>query len=105
MYVDGRVVASSLVMNSIVTGGANFFRGGAGSTGVAPFTGQIDGVFVTSGGLTPSDVAKLYAKGSQALGVSPKNSGDHIERMTTTDLYFIGDTLETQQTVDLGVIA
>jgi hypothetical protein len=70
-----------------------------------PFTGQVDGAFVTGYALTFADVATLYAKGSQALGASPKNAGDHIERMDATSLYLIADTLESQHTLDVGVTA
>jgi hypothetical protein len=51
------------------------------------------------------EVAALYAKGSQALGASPKNAGDHVERMDATSLYLVGDTLESQHTLDVRVTA
>jgi hypothetical protein len=50
-------------------------------------------------------VARVYAKANQDLGASPKNAGDHIERVDATDIYFIGDTLESQHTVDVAVAA
>jgi hypothetical protein len=103
MYLDGRLVGGSTVLNSITLGGANQFRIGASSTGINPFTGQLDGAFVTGYPLTAADIATLYAKGSQGLGASPKNAGDHVERMDATAVYFIGDTLESQHQIDLGV--
>jgi hypothetical protein len=105
LYLDGRLVGGSTVLNSITLAGANAFRVGATPTGTLQFTGQIDTAFVTNYALTPADVAALYAKGAQDLGPSPKNAGDHVERMSSTDLLFIGDTLESQHTVDLGVMA
>jgi hypothetical protein len=60
---------------------------------------------VTGYALTFEQVAALYAKGSQALGASPKNAGDHIERMDATSLYLIADTLESQHTLDVSVTA
>jgi hypothetical protein len=103
LYLDGRLVGISTVMNSTVLVGANSFRVGATSTGTNPITGQIDGAFVTGYALTAADIATLYAKGSQGLGASPKNAGDHVERMDATAVYFVGDTLDSQHTIDLGV--
>jgi hypothetical protein len=103
LYLDGRLVGISTVMNSTVLVGANSFRVGATSTGTNPITGQIDGAFVTGYALTAADIATLYAKSSQGLGASPKNAGDHVERMDATAVYFIGDTLESQHQIDLGV--
>ena len=105
VYLDGRLVGGSTVMNSTALGGANRFRVGASADGSNPFTGQIDGAFVTGTALTPEHVAVLYAKGAQDLGASPKNPGDHIERVDATDVYAIFDTLESQHTVDLAVVA
>jgi hypothetical protein len=105
LYMDGRLVGGSTVLNAITPGGANFFRIGVNSTGGGPYTGQIDGAFVTGSALTASDVAALWAKGSQEIGASPKNPGDHVERLSATDLLFIGDTLDSQHTVDLAVVS
>jgi hypothetical protein len=103
LYLDGRLVGISTVMNSTVLVGANSFRVGATSTGTNPITGQIDGAFVTGYALDAAEIARLYAKNSQGLGASPKNAGDHVERMDATAVYFIGDTLESQHQIDLGV--
>jgi hypothetical protein len=105
LYLDGRLVGGSTVLNAVTLGGANKFRTGAAVDGTSFFTGQIDGVFVTGYALTFEQVAALYAKGSQGLGASPKNAGDHIERMDATSLYLIADTLESQHTLDVGVTA
>jgi hypothetical protein len=78
-------------------------RIGSDATTTAIFSGQIDGVFICAGLLTQVDIGKLYAKGSLDLGPSPKNAGDHVERMDATSVYFIGDTLASQHTVDIGV--
>jgi hypothetical protein len=65
----------------------------------------VDGVFVCDYALTPEQIAALYAVGSQSLGVSPKNPGDHIERIDATSVYAIFDSLEPQHQVDLKVAA
>jgi hypothetical protein len=104
-YIDGRLVGGSTVLNAITLAGVNRFRIGADPTGAQLFTGQVDGAFVCGYALTFEQVAALYAKGSQALGASPKNAGDHIERMDATSLYLIADTLESQHTIDVGVTA
>jgi concanavalin A-like lectin/glucanase superfamily protein len=104
-YVDGRLVGGSTVLNAITLAGANRFRVGAFADGTAPFTGQIDGAFVCAYAMTPAEILGLWAKGAQDAGGSPKNSGDHVERVDATSVLFIADTLESQHTVDLGVVA
>jgi hypothetical protein len=106
MYFDGRCVAGSTVMNSIGLGGANRFRLGQWADGTGTGTaliGQIDGVFVCDYILDIMQIVKLYAKGAQALGVSPKNPGDHVELMSSTDLFCVFDSLEIQHQIDLVV--
>lgn len=105
LYMDGRLVGGSTVLNAITLTGANRFRIGAAQDASSPFIGQIDGAFVCGYALTLADVFALYAKGSQDLGVSPKNAGDHVERVDAASVLFIGDTLDSQHTVDLGVVA
>lgn len=104
LYLDGRVVGGSTVLNPIVLAGANRFRIGADQAGGSPYTGQVDGPFVCGYAMAADEIARLYAKGSQDLGASPKNVGDHIERVDASSVLFIGDTLDSQYTVDLGVI-
>lgn len=103
LYLDGRLVGSSTEIGTITLGGANLFRVGAYATGTYNFLGQIDSVFVTNYALSGNDVYKLFAKGAQSLGVSPKNPGDHIERMDAAGLLATFDTLESQHLIDLSV--
>lgn len=104
LYVDGVLVGGSTVLNSIVLGGANALRYGAGSAGTdMPFNGSVDGAFVCDYALTADQITTLFLKSSQSLGVSPKNAGDHIERANATDLLCIFDTLEKQHQIDLAV--
>lgn len=103
LYVDGKLVGISLVLNAVTLGGATFFRIGAFVDGSSLFNGQVDGAFVCDYVLTSEDILSLYAKGSQSLGISPKNSGDHIEKMTSTDLLVTFDTLDSCHQVDLAV--
>jgi hypothetical protein len=105
LYVDGRLVVGSTVMNSLTLAGAARFRIGAAPDATLPFTGQIDGAFVTGYAMTTQEVLGLYAKGSQDLGASPKNAGDHVERLDAASVLAVFDTLESQHTVDLGVVA
>jgi hypothetical protein len=104
LYYDGRLVGGSTVLNAIVLAGANRFRIGANPDGTTPYTGQIDGAFACGYAMAADEVARVYAKGGWAVGASPKNAGDHVERMDATDVYFIGDTLEPQHLVDVGVV-
>ena len=107
LYLDGKCIGSSMTLVSITLGGANRFRVGHwpdGSGGGAPsLHGQIDSVFVCNYILTPDQIATLYAKGSQALGSSPKNAGDHVESISSTELLCVFDQLESQHQVDLVV--
>lgn len=103
LYLDGRLIANSTVLNSLTLNGANAFRIGAAVDGTAAFNGQIDGVFICGYVLTAEQIATLYAKGSQALAISPKNSGDHIEAIRANDLLATFDTLESQYQIDLAV--
>lgn len=105
-YVDGYLVGTSATMASITLSGANRFRLGmwadGSGTGVY-YKGDMDSVFVCNYAMTPEEILKLYSKGSMAMPASPKNPGDHIESMTSTDLYAIFDALEGQHQVSLAV--
>lgn len=105
LYIDGRLAVSGTAsVQSITLGGANAFRVGRRvAAGTNYFSGSIDSVFVCDYALTASAIASLYAKGSLALGVSPKNPGDHVELIDATNMYVVGDTLESQHQIDLGV--
>jgi hypothetical protein len=109
LYLDSRLVGGSAVLNNINLTVANL-RIGSSPDASNPFTGQSGGVFIlgdipTQHVLTATDVAALYAKGAQDLGASPKNAGEHVERVDGTSVLFIGDTLESQHMIDLVVSA
>jgi hypothetical protein len=101
LYLDGRVIANSTVMNSIAPGGAGRFRVGAYPDATGGFTGQIDGVFVTGYAMTTDEVLRLYAKASQTMLASPKNSGDHVEAVDSGSVLVIADTLDAVHYIDL----
>jgi hypothetical protein len=101
LYLDGRLYFVSAAMNSITLAGANRFRVGANPDGTAPFTGQIDGVFVTGYAMTTDEVLRIYAKASQTMPSSPKNSGDHVEAVDSGSVLVVADTLDAQHYIDL----
>jgi hypothetical protein len=101
LYLDGRVIANSTVMNSITPGGAGRFRVGAYPDATGGFTGQIDGAFVTGYAMTTDEVLRLYAKASQTMLASPKNSGDHVEAVDSGSVLVVADTLDAQHYIDL----
>lgn len=106
LYVDGKLVANSVTLNSITLVGANAFTIGADPTGTGPTSPmQASRCFVTSSVLTPAQILTLYVKGSLNLGLSPKAVADHVEKIDATNVYFIGDTLEPNWQVDLEVAA
>ena len=105
LYLDGRLIAISSVMNAVTLAGVNSFRIGSNSSGGSLFAGQIDSVFVCGYALTPEQIEILYIKSLVTLSPSPKNVGDHVEAMSTTNLLAIFDTLEPQHTVDLKAAA
>lgn len=104
LYMDGRLVATSTVLNAVTSAGASGFKVGNDHGGNA-YVGQIDGVFVHSAALTFEQIAALYAKGSQALLAAPKNAGDHIDGLDATNVYATFDTLDSTALIDLGVTA
>ena len=105
LYVDGRLVGISTVMNALTLAGANRFRINAYADGTSGQSQQIDGVFVCGYALTSEQIATLYAKSLLALLPSPKNVGDHIEAMDAASLLATFDTLDTNAQVDVGVAA
>lgn len=105
LYVDGRLSGQNTAMASAAGAGATGLRVGANQSPGEFFLGAIDGVVIYAGALTAAEVAALYRKASQELGLSPKEPGAHVERIDATNIYFIGDTLEPQDTVELEVAA
>ena len=105
MYLDGRLVGASMVMNSISLVGGTSFHLGSNSDSSNVFAGQIDGAFVCDYALTFEQIAKLYSKSLMTLGSSPKSSGDHVEVMTANSLLATFDTIDSQNSVDLLVAA
>jgi Concanavalin A-like lectin/glucanases superfamily len=105
LYIDGRLVAGSTVLNSITLTGANRFRVGANADASVPFIGQLDGAFVCGYALTSDQIAALYAKATEVLGPSPKEAGAHVEAFDTNSVYVLFDALDTTAQVDLGVAA
>lgn len=103
LYVDGRLIGTSVTMANLTLAGINRFRIAAWPDGSTPFPGQIDAAFVCDYTLTADQVHALYAKGSQALSPSPKNVGDHVEGMDAANLYAIFDVLDSQNQIDLAV--
>jgi hypothetical protein len=101
LYVDGRLVNGSTVMNPITLGGANRLRLAANNDGTSLGTGQIDGVFITGYAMTTDEVLRLYAKASQTMPSSPKNSGDHVEGFDSGSVLVVADTLDAQHYIDL----
>ena len=105
LYVDGRLAATSNTMNSITLGGARGFRIGSNTDGSSPLAGLVDAAFVMPIGtvLGAADIAKLYAKGAQAMPPAPKDPGAHIESMNATSIYAILDSIDSQHQIDLAV--
>jgi hypothetical protein len=105
MYLDGKLVGISTVLNPVVLIGAPGFKIGANpnTTADGKLIGEIDSVFVCNYALTAEQINALYAKGSQTLLPSPKNVGDHIEGMDAANLYATFDTLDSQSQIDLAV--
>jgi hypothetical protein len=105
LYLDGRTVVGSTVLNTLTLAGANRFRIGANPDGTAPFIGQVGGAFVYAGALTPSQIQTLYNVAGQQLALSPKSDADHIEAFETSRLLAAFDSIEGTDLVDLTVIS
>lgn len=103
LYLDGRLVGTSTVLNSVTLSGATGFRV-ANSAGGGPLIGQIGRVWVYNGALTPEQVKAIYLKGSQALASSPKAPGDHIEAVEAGRILADFSALEPGDTISLAVM-
>jgi hypothetical protein len=104
-YVDGRLVASSIVLNAVSLGGANKFVVGSSLSSASNFIGEIDTIFVTDYVLGMADITKLYIKSLVDHLPSPKNAGDHVQAMDNTYLLVAFDTLDIADKVSLKVMA
>lgn len=101
LYVDGRVVASSTVLNAVTP--TTGLRLGLNLSGGSAFSGALSRAFVFAGALTWDQVQALYMKAAAALPPSPKNAPDHVEMLDGTNLVFVGEGLDPQWQVDLEV--
>lgn len=105
VYVDGRLVGSSLVLGSITLGGANRFRIGLSPDGNFAFNGEMGFVFVTPYALTGDQIRALYNISSQQLLPSPKAAEEHIEAFEAARLLGVFDGVETADAISLAVMA
>lgn len=103
LYVDGRLVGSSTVLNSITLAGANAFRLGANQNGTAPFSGQLSRGFVYQGVLTPEQIHTLYNTGSPQ-NKNLKAVNDNVEDLGLSRLLVTFDDIEGSDKIDLQVI-
>ena len=102
LYVDGVLVASDInAGTAIASVGAGGFLISNGTMGY--FTGQSSRAFVAPTAYTADEISALYAVGSLSLGASPKNAGDHVERIDVTNLYLICDKFDSQDQIDIQV--
>jgi hypothetical protein len=110
LYLDGRLVAASTVLNTLTLNAApaNMFRLGASNNGANPFVGSIARAFVIDAtGVTVNQdkIAALMNKVSQDLGASPRNIGEHIEGYDAANIYALFDGVDGQNSVELSVAA
>lgn len=107
LYLDGRLVVSDTTTPpAAVLAGANGFRvgrdfGGSGNY----FNGGTARAFVCDYAMGAGEIAGLYAKGSQIMPASPKDSGEHVEMLYGAHLYVIADAIDPQHQLDLGIAA
>jgi Concanavalin A-like lectin/glucanases superfamily len=105
LYLDGRLIFQSNVLNSITLGGAGKFAIGQSITNTNPLTGQVDTVFVTDEALTLEEITQLFSKTLHEHMPSPKNVGDHIEAMADDHLLVAFDTLDISNRISVKVAA
>ena len=104
-YLDGRLIASSTALASITLGGANRFVVASSIASSGNYIGQIDTVFVIDRALLMGEINALYTKSLYEHLPSPKNAGDHVQQMSTTDLLVVFDTLDIAHKVSLKVMS
>lgn len=105
VYVDGILAGAFGTIGSVTLAGANRFRVGANPDGTAPFFGMTSREYVVAIALTPEQIAAIYQKQVRDMGISPKNPGDHVERVDDTNIYVLCDTLDASSSIDLEVAA
>lgn len=105
LYMDGELMATSTsTVNTTTLAGANGLKLGTHPNGSTEyFFGAMTSVFITDYAMPPEHLMKLYAKGSQSLGISVKNAGDHIEQITSTHAYVIADNIAPQNQIDIDL--
>ena len=103
LYVDGRLVASSMVLNTLTLGGVNNFRIGANPDGSSGFVGLVGPAFVMSDTMSQLAFSPAWLKSAATSGPSSKDPGAHIEAMDASNLYAVFDTIEPQQLIDVAV--
>lgn len=103
MYLDGKLVAVSTVLNSLVLGGSIGFRIGSDTTTGVLMNGALARVFVYAGALTVEQVRALYNISSLQLPPSPKNAADHVEAIEAARLLAVFDSIESSDYIDLAV--
>lgn len=105
VYLDGRMVASSTALSALTLAGANRFVVGSSIASANNYIGQIDTVFVIDRALLMGEINALYTKSLYEHLPSPKNAGDHVLQMSTTDLLVSFDTLDIAHKVGLKVMS
>lgn len=105
LYLDGKLISSSTtqVVSTTLAGAAGFKIGSHPNGSQEFLNGSVDSVFVTDYAMTAEELFKIYSKGSQSLGVSVKNAGDHIERIDATSAYVIADNIGPQNQIDIDL--
>lgn len=106
LYLDGKLWAGSLVLNSITLGGANRFKVGANpADGTLPYPGQVDGIFVYAGVLTADQVRALYNKSSQQLAKKPRDPGTFVEAIEAGRILAYHTAIDPVDLVDVAVMS
>jgi hypothetical protein len=102
LYVDGQSVASAIstAITTVLSGATGFH---IGRLATFSFSGSLDGAFLTNYAMPSREIKQLYANGSRSSGSSPKNAGDHVEKIDADSVYAVFDSLESQNLVSIQV--
>ena len=102
IYVNGNLVATMTTLNTVVLGGTDKFCIGASLTNSNPFTGSIDGVFVSGQALSLDTIVALYNLNVKTFAPYLVNEADHVTALALSHILVDLNSLDSSDTVEIS---